>query len=115
VCRGAGRRQGSTNCVNACANCGRHRASSARQVQADTKYTKVVTTSQEALIRKSLQELQAELDPSIFWPIHRSTVVNANAIAAVSRDFRGRLSVTLKQREERLSVSESHQHLFKQM
>jgi DNA-binding LytR/AlgR family response regulator len=83
--------------------------------QADTKYTKVVTATQEALIRKSLQELQGELDPSIFWPIHRSTVVNANAIAGVSRDLRGRLSVTLKQREERLSVSESHQHRFKQM
>jgi DNA-binding LytR/AlgR family response regulator len=83
--------------------------------QADTKYTKVVTATHEALIRKSLQELQAELDPSIFWPIHRSTVVNANAIAGVSRDLRGRLSVTLKQREERLSVSESHQHLFKLM
>ena len=83
--------------------------------QSDTKYTKVVTATQEALIRKPLQELQAELDPSIFWPIHRSTVVNANAIAGVSRDLRGRLSVTLKQREERLSVSESHQHLFKLM
>jgi DNA-binding LytR/AlgR family response regulator len=83
--------------------------------QADTKYTKVVTATQEGLIRKSLQELQAELDPSIFWPIHRSTVVNANAIAGVSRDLRGRMSVTLKQRDERLSVSESHQHLFKLM
>jgi DNA-binding LytR/AlgR family response regulator len=83
--------------------------------QADTKYTKVVTATQEALIRKSLQELQGELDPSIFWPIHRSTVVNANAIAGVSRDLRGRLSVTLQQRDEPLSVSESHQHLFKQM
>jgi DNA-binding LytR/AlgR family response regulator len=83
--------------------------------QSDTKYTKVVTATQEALIRKPLQELQAELDPSIFWPIHRSTLVNANAIAGVSRDFRGHLSVTLKQREERLSVSESHQHLFKLM
>jgi DNA-binding LytR/AlgR family response regulator len=83
--------------------------------QADTKYTKVVTATHEALIRKSLQELQSELDPSIFWPIHRSTVVNANAIAGVSRDLRGRLSVTLKHRQERLSVSESHQHLFRQM
>jgi DNA-binding LytR/AlgR family response regulator len=83
--------------------------------QADTKYTKVVTASHEALIRKSLQELQTELDPAIFWPIHRSTVVNANAIAGVARDIRGRLSVTLKQRQERLSVSESHHHLFKQM
>lgn len=83
--------------------------------QSDTKYTKVVTATHEALIRKSLQELQAELDPSIFWTIHRSTVVNANAIAGVSRDLRGRLSVALKQRQERLSVSESKQHLFKQM
>jgi DNA-binding LytR/AlgR family response regulator len=83
--------------------------------QADTKYTRVVTAAAEALIRKSLQELQAELDPAIFWPIHRSTVVNANAIAGVSRDFRGRMSVSLKQREERLTVSESHHHLFKQM
>jgi DNA-binding LytR/AlgR family response regulator len=83
--------------------------------QADTKYTRVVTATVEALIRKSLQELQSELDPAIFWPIHRSTLVNANAISGVSRDLRGRLSVSLKQREERLSVSESHQHLFKQM
>jgi DNA-binding LytR/AlgR family response regulator len=83
--------------------------------QADTKYTKVVTATHEALIRKSLQELQSELDPSVFWPIHRSTVVNANAIAGVSRDLRGRLSVSLKHRDERLSVSESHQHLFKLM
>lgn len=83
--------------------------------QADTKYTRVVTATQEALIRKSLAELQAELDPANFWQIHRSTVVNANAIAGVSRDLRGRLLVTLKQRSERLSVSDSHQHLFKQM
>jgi DNA-binding LytR/AlgR family response regulator len=83
--------------------------------QADTKYTKVATATHEALIRKSLHELQAELDPHVFWPIHRSTVVNANEIAGVSRDLRGRLSVTLKHRDERLSVSESHQHLFKLM
>jgi DNA-binding LytR/AlgR family response regulator len=83
--------------------------------QSDAKYTRVVTATAEAIIRKSLQELQTELDPAIFWPIHRSTLVNANAIAGVSRDFRGRMSVSLKQRDERLAVSESHQHLFKQM
>jgi DNA-binding LytR/AlgR family response regulator len=83
--------------------------------QADTKYTRVVTTAFEALIRKSLNELQSQLDPASFWPIHRSTVVNANAIAGVSRDFRGQLSVTLKSRPERLAVSESQQYRFKQM
>ena len=83
--------------------------------QADTKYTRVVTDSGEALIRRTLKELADQLDPACFWPIHRSTIVNANAIAGVSRDFRGRVSVRLKSRSEKLHVSEAHEHLFRQM
>jgi len=83
--------------------------------QADTKYTRVVTRDQEALIRRPLKELQDELDPACFWPIHRSTIVNANAIAGVTRDLRGRILVKLKARTEKLAVSEAHEHLFKQM
>lgn len=59
--------------------------------------------------------LRAELDPCCFWPIHRSTVVNANAIAGVTRDFRGRVLVKLKSRPEKLTVSDAHVRLFKQM
>lgn len=83
--------------------------------QADTKYTRVVTADAEALIRKPLKELQDELDPSLFWPIHRSTIVNANAISGVTRDFRGRVHVKLKQRDDKLVVSDAHTHLFRQM
>jgi len=83
--------------------------------QADTKYTRVVTRDQDALIRRPLKELQDELDPACFWPIHRSTIVNANAIAGVTRDLRGRILVKLKARTEKLAVSEAHEHLFKQM
>jgi len=83
--------------------------------QADTKYTRVVTADSEALIRRPLKELQEELDPACFWPIHRSTIVNANAIAGVTRDFRGRVLVKLKARAEKLLVSETHTHLFKMM
>ena len=83
--------------------------------QSDTKYTRVVTASGEALIRRSLKELLDELDPHCFWQIHRATVVNASAIAGVSRDFRGRVSVKLKARPERLPVSDAHVHLFRQM
>jgi len=83
--------------------------------QADTKYTRVVTADSEALIRTPLKELQDELDPNCFWQIHRSTIVNANAIAGVSPDFRGRVMVKLKSRAEKLAVSEAHEHLFKQM
>jgi DNA-binding LytR/AlgR family response regulator len=83
--------------------------------QADTKYTRVVTAEGEALIRRTLKELQEQLDPNCFWLIHRSTIVNANAIAGVSRDFRGHVSVKLKTRTEKLPVSEGHEHLFRQM
>jgi DNA-binding LytR/AlgR family response regulator len=83
--------------------------------QSDTKYTRVVTSDGEALIRRSLKELTEQLDPAQFWPVHRSTIVNASAIAGVSRDFRGRVRLRLKQRSEQLPVSEVHEHLFRQM
>ena len=83
--------------------------------QADTKYTRVVTAGGESLIRTPLKELQDELDPAMFWAIHRSTIVNANAIAGVTRDFRGRVMVKLKSRSETLPVSDAHTHLFRQM
>jgi DNA-binding LytR/AlgR family response regulator len=83
--------------------------------QSDAKYTRVVMPAGEALIRRSLKELQEQLDPGYFWQIHRGTIVNANAIASVARDFRGRVSVKLKARSEKLAVSEQHEHLFRQM
>lgn len=83
--------------------------------QADTKYTRVVTSDGEALVRMSLRQLQEQLDPSTFWQVHRSTIVNANAIASVARDFRGHVYLLLKQRPERLAVSEPYHHLFRQM
>ena len=83
--------------------------------QADNKYTRVVMHDSEALIRKPLKELVDELDPQQFWQIHRSTLVNAAAIAGVSRDFRGRMQLKLKSRSEQLLVSDSYTHLFRQM
>ena len=81
----------------------------------DTKYTRAVTANNEALIRKSLKELLEELDPALFWQIHRATIVNVNAIAGVSRDFAGHLIVKLKNRKETLPVSQPFAHRFRQM
>ena len=81
----------------------------------DEKYTRVQTAQQEALIRKPIKELLAELDPAQFWQIHRSTLINARAIAGVSRDERGRQLVSIKGRPEKLEVSRSYAHLFKGM
>ena len=83
--------------------------------RSDTKYTRVVTPDGESLIRKSLKELSDELDPALFWQIHRSTIVNVNAIAQVSRDFAGHVIVKLKNRKETLPVSQPFAHLFRQM
>jgi len=83
--------------------------------RADTKYTLVVTQVSESLIRKTIKELIDELDPNLFWQIHRSTLVNVSSIAGVTRDVRGHLQVKLKERPELLPVSESYTHLFRQM
>jgi DNA-binding LytR/AlgR family response regulator len=83
--------------------------------QSDEKYTKVVMKDGESLIKKPIKELIEELDPAQFWQIHRSTLVNANAIAGVTRDLAGRHHVTLKGVNARLEVSRSFTHLFKQM
>ena len=55
--------------------------------RADTKYTLVVTPASESLIRKSIKDLIDELDPNLFWQIHRSTLVNVSSIAGVTRDM----------------------------
>src|SRR5216684_1665622 len=64
--------------------------------QSDDKYTRVVTADNEALIKTPIRELLDGLDPAAFWQIHRSTLVNVNAIAAVTRDFRGQAHVKIK-------------------
>lgn len=83
--------------------------------EADSKYTLVVTADAQSLIRKTIAELVAELDPALFWQVHRSTVVNANEIAAVHRKGNGSLELRLKHHSRTLAVSATYAHLFKQM
>jgi len=83
--------------------------------QADSKYTLLALVDGEALIRKTIQELAQELDPELFWQIHRSTIVNVNEIAAVHRRGNGTLDIKLKRHPQALAVSTTHAHRFKQM
>jgi DNA-binding LytR/AlgR family response regulator len=81
----------------------------------DEKYTRVQTAQVEALIRKPIKELVDELDPRLFWQIHRSTLVAVKAISGVTRDFRGRQIVSVKGHGQKLEVSRSYGGLFKGM
>lgn len=83
--------------------------------QSDEKYTRVVLADSEALIKTPIRELLDGLDTEVFWQIHRSTLVNVNAIAAVTRDFRGQAHVKIKGKDDSLVVSRIYSHLFKQM
>jgi DNA-binding LytR/AlgR family response regulator len=83
--------------------------------QAEDKYTKVVTRAGDALIRKSIRELYEELDPEVFWQIHRGTIVSLRAIARVDRDWRGEPVIVLRDRAEKLGVSRTFAHRFKAM
>ena len=83
--------------------------------RAEDKYTRVQTEGFEALIRKPIKDLIDELDPNEFWQIHRSTLVRVDAIEQVGRNFSGKQMVHVKGRDEKLEVSRSFNHLFKQM
>ena len=83
--------------------------------EAADKYLRVLTARQEYLIRTPLKELAAQLDPAVFWQVHRGTLVRATAIASAERDEAGRLYLHLRDRPERLAVSRLYAPLFKAM
>lgn len=83
--------------------------------RSDEKYTSVQTNNYEALIRKPVRDLIEELDPDLFWQIHRATLVNVHAIEGIIRDIRGRYQIVIKGHAQKLEVSRSFTHLFKQM
>jgi DNA-binding LytR/AlgR family response regulator len=83
--------------------------------EAADKYVRVVTAEREHLIRLSLRELLPQLDPAVFWQVHRGTVVQARCIASARRDESGKAFLTLRGRPEKLVASRLYAHRFKGM
>jgi DNA-binding LytR/AlgR family response regulator len=89
-------------------------------LRSDEKYTLIAWRGDggkagEALIRMPLKELLAQLDAEHFVQVHRSVVVNLRSIDHVTRGLNETADIHLKGRNERLPVSRSYLHLFKQM
>jgi DNA-binding LytR/AlgR family response regulator len=87
--------------------------------QSDEKYTRVVTEKGDALIRLPLKSLLEQLDPQLFTQVHRSAIVNLQAVDRIERSEPGGrgggMEVILKGRAERLTVSEGFTRQFRQM
>jgi DNA-binding LytR/AlgR family response regulator len=83
--------------------------------EAADKYVRVLTATREFLIRTPLKDLTAQLDPQVFWQVHRSTLVRAGSITTVTRDEAGKLHLEVAGRPEKLPVSRLYAHLFKAM
>lgn len=75
--------------------------------QAQDKLTRVLTAEGEAFIRTPLKELLRGLDTQQFWQVHRSAIVRAAAIDRVRKNELGQYELSLKQRDERLPVSQA--------
>ncbi len=83
--------------------------------EAADKYVRVITADREHLIRASLRELLPQLDPAVFWHVHRGTVVQAKAVSTARREESGKVTLSLRGRPEKLVASRLYAHLFKGM
>ena len=83
--------------------------------EAADKYVRVLTTGREYLIRTPIRQLLPQLDPQVFWQVHRAVVVRSDAIESVHRDESGKQHLTLRGRPEKIPVSRLYAHLFRAM
>lgn len=81
--------------------------------ESDTRYTRVVSATDEGLIRMPIRELAAGLDPDQFWQIRRGTLVRVSAIARVRRDELGNFTVELRGHAAQLKVGQTYAWRFR--
>jgi DNA-binding LytR/AlgR family response regulator len=83
--------------------------------RSEDKYTSVLTATGSAYIRTPLKELIVQLDPEVFWQVHRSAIVRVAAIRTVRRDEDGKLRISLAGSPETLPVSTVFNDRFRPM
>jgi DNA-binding LytR/AlgR family response regulator len=82
-------------------------------LEAADKYVRAVTAQKEYWVRVALKELLPQLDPDRFWQVHRSTVVQVDAVLRAHRQENGQVLLELRTRPERITVSRVHAARFK--
>jgi two-component system LytT family response regulator len=66
------------------------------------------------IMRTTMKQLEASLDPSVFIRVHRSSIVNANSIATATTHLNGEYVLTLEG-GARLKVSRSYRERIKSL
>ncbi|HZX29602.1 MAG TPA: LytTR family DNA-binding domain-containing protein [Telluria sp.] len=83
--------------------------------KSEDKYTCVVAAGGSAHIRTPLKELLPQLDPEVFWQVHRSAIVRVAAIESLRRDEDGKLKIALAGQRDLVPVSAAFQDRFRPM
>ena len=84
--------------------------------EAADKHVRAITRQgEEFWLRTPLKELLLQIDDTVFWQIHRSTVVRADAMASASRDAQGQWQVLLQGLNQPFKVSRLFAYRFKPM
>ncbi|MBN3493847.1 LytR/AlgR family response regulator transcription factor [Vibrio neptunius] len=85
--------------------------------KAEDKYVSLYKREQgnkvEYVLRTSLKELLAQLDPELFWQVHRSSVVNVSMIDKVKKDFTGKMVAVMG--DDSIPISRAMQSKFTSM
>lgn len=68
----------------------------------ELKITYLVTTQGERIaIQQTLEDLEDELDPGLFFRVNRQCIVNVNSIHMIQNSYNGKLKVLLKKDQTR--------------
>lgn len=81
--------------------------------QADGKYVQIYTFEKKHLHRETLSEFETQLDPTQFARIHRSHIVNLNAIRELSPRSHGDYWVELKNGEKLVMSRRYRERVFR--
>jgi two-component system, LytTR family, response regulator len=83
-------------------------------IEAAGNYVRIHSRGKQHMMRESLKNLEARLDPQQFVRVHRSAVVNLDSVARVEPWFRGEYRIVLND-GNRLTSSRAYGHAFRSL
>ncbi len=81
------------------------RVSDIRLLESEGNYARVYFAENRPLIPRSLQTLEARLDPRLFFRVSRQHIINLRAVGKVEPWFDGGLSLWLGERDPQIKVA----------